>query len=183
MKQILSQHLNVGDNDLVLDYGCGTGKYCLFFKPENYLGVDVDEKNIRIAKNNFKNYHFLQIKPGHFSLDAKKFDFILVVGVFHHIADKELRLILDDFSRILKPGGKVMVIEPILSETSTRINKWMKFVDRGKSFRFEKGLMNLFNQHFEVKEVGQFITEMFYNEKIFELTSKSPKDNRGVVGE
>ena len=65
-----------------------------------------------------------------------------------------------------------MVIEPILSETSTRINKWMKFVDRGKSFRFEKDLLYLLNQYFEVKEIGQFITEMFYNEKVFELTPR-----------
>ncbi len=173
LKQILSKHLKVDDNDLILDYGCGTGKYCLFFKPTNYLGVDIDEKNVKIAKKNFKNYTFSQIKPDNLQFSNKKFDFILVVGVLHHISDNDLIPILENFNRIIKPDGRIMVIEPILSTTSTRINKWMKFVDRGKYIRYEKDLLNLFNKNFEVKELDQFITELFYNEKIFELTPKS----------
>ena len=173
LKRVLAQHIKIPENSVVLDYGCGTGKYCFFFKPENYFGVDIDAKNIKIAKSNFKNYTFSQLKPGMFEQKKQHYDFILVLGVFHHIADQDLIKILDDFNEILKDNGKIMVLEPILSKTSTRINKWMNFVDRGKHIRFEKDLLKLIDKHFVVKELDQFITELFYNEKIFELTKKS----------
>jgi len=54
LKEVLSEHLKVKKQDFILDYGCGTGKYCLFFDPERYLGVDIDKKRIKTAKKKFQ---------------------------------------------------------------------------------------------------------------------------------
>jgi len=91
------------------------------------------------------------------------------------VCNKDVETISKELNRLLKNKGKILVIEPILSKTSTRLNKWMKFVDKGKYIRFEKDLIYLLNKQFKVNELDQFITEMFYNEKVYELTKKQFK--------
>ena len=169
-KNILEERLNVKSNDLVLDFGCGTGKYCFLFNPEKYVGIDVDKKSIDIAKKKFGKYNFIQIKNNQLEFQENYFDLILILGVCHHINDQDLAIYLKGLYKVLKKKGKIMIIEPILSKTSTRLNKWMQFVDRGEHFRYEDDLLILMSKNFKVKEVDQFITEMFYNEKIYELT-------------
>jgi ubiquinone/menaquinone biosynthesis C-methylase UbiE len=168
LKKILSKHINVKKTDKILDYGCGTGKYCTFFNPKNYLGLDINKKSINIAKKKYKQYHFKELSKK-LNVKDNSFDFILILGVFHHISNNEIKPILKEINRVLKKNGKILIIEPILSETSTRINKWMQFVDRGKHFRYEKELIQLISKYFKVRFIEQFITDLFYNEFVFEL--------------
>lgn len=42
----------------VIDLGCGHGRLSEAFAPEKYLGLDIDEKVLEIAKQQFSNYRF-----------------------------------------------------------------------------------------------------------------------------
>lgn len=175
-KGVLEKYIGAGsfrEDDRILDFGCGTGKYCTFFNPRNYIGIDVSDKNLGIARRNYPEYRFFKLQNGpqnhQLNFKDRYFQFILILGVFHHISNDDLKIILVELRRLLKENGKIFLLEPILSETSKRLNKWMQFVDRGKHFRREKDLLGLIEPHFKVKEKEQFITELFYNEKVYEL--------------
>lgn len=179
-KKILRNNLdleNIKVNDKILDFGCGTGKYCFLFNPKNYFGVDVNNQSLKIAHSNFPGYQFIQFRDHQLNFKDKYFHLILILGVFHHISNRDLVIIMKELKRVLKDDGKIIILEPILSNTSTRLNKWMQFIDRGKHFRLEEDLLNLLGSEFKIKEKEQFITELFYNEKVYELTLKDTPRN------
>ena len=107
----LSLYLNKDMN--VLDYGCGPGwyakassKYC-----NQVHGVDVSCGAIACAKeiNNAVNivYHVLG-KEGLSIISPESIDFIYSIAVIQHVTDDIFVSILDNFYKILKPGGKVL---------------------------------------------------------------------------
>jgi SAM-dependent methyltransferase len=71
----------------VLDVGCGYGRLCRAFKPENYIGVDVNPKAIDKAKERNPEYRFEHIKPG---AELPKTGTALLYTVAGHIPDEEL---------------------------------------------------------------------------------------------
>ena len=42
----------------VLDVGCGSGEFARFVKEDKYLGFDIDEELLFLAKNKFPNHKF-----------------------------------------------------------------------------------------------------------------------------
>ena len=92
----------VGENQTILDWGCGNGRllYILENKSPKYYGVDQSEELLKIAKKQFTSF----IKKGtvKFFSNAKKevrfednfFDLVFMVASFHHLPDTESRLTL-----------------------------------------------------------------------------------------
>ncbi len=101
--------------DKVLDYGCGSGRLLELFgdKKIDYMGVDVSDKLINIAENNYGGKNkFFKLVSGQVSLPFPDnyFNTIYSIAVFHHLPDKKYRLrIVKDLHRVLKPGGYIVV--------------------------------------------------------------------------
>lgn len=82
---------NISKNDIVLDIGCGNGAltYDLAKKADKVVGVDINEKNIVIAKKKFSRDNVV-----YFCKDInnfnKEFDFNVIVlsNVLEHIKDR-----------------------------------------------------------------------------------------------
>lgn len=105
--------LEVKDKD-VLEIGCGNGYggYLLNqFGPKNYVGVDVMEEQIEIARRNHPQYDFLVQDAADLSQfsDASR-DVVVIFGVLHHIP--EWRKVLDEIHRLLRPNGRLFLEEP-----------------------------------------------------------------------
>lgn len=108
--------LNVKDLE-VLDYGCGVGpiiKKIVKFNPKKITGVDISEISISKAKENLKDSNF---KIDLFvdncektKFNDSKFDLVYGLGILHHLDISKCVL---EISRILKPGGKILFIEPL----------------------------------------------------------------------
>lgn len=105
--------LDVTDKD-VLEIGCGNGYggYLLNqLKPRSYIGLDVMEEQIEIAKRNHPQLEFLVQDAADLSRFAKASrDVVVIFGVLHHIP--EWRRVIDEISRVLKPGGDLFLEEP-----------------------------------------------------------------------
>lgn len=158
-------------NKKVLDFGCGTGSNSFIFDPEYYLGVDIDTERIDLARQLHPRYSFQYLEDGKIAVADQSFDMIAVLATIHHISDDDFKGYLDEFKRVLKPGGVIVSIEPVL-DTETPLNNWfMKFFDDGRYIRFENQYRDLF-QEFEVVVHKRFKKNGWYNEVFFSAIPK-----------
>lgn len=101
------------ENKKVLEVGCGRGDFSIFLSNHaaNVHGTDFSEAAVSIAKEKAKT----QSSPAYFSVaDAQKlpfgngsFDIIYSCECLEHIPNPQRAL--DEFFRVLKPGGTAVV--------------------------------------------------------------------------
>lgn len=88
--------------------GCGNGKYLTVRKDVVVHGVDICRELCQLAYERHKNVtiaNSLNLPYRSSTMDA-----VISVGVLHHFASFERRLqSLKELSRILKPGGQILI--------------------------------------------------------------------------
>lgn len=98
----------------VLDFGTGWGRIArCFIKDlgiEGVFGMDVTEEFIDICRATFHSHHFIVNEPfPPTPVPAGRFDYIVAYSVFSHLSEAACAAWMQEFSRILTPGGIVAV--------------------------------------------------------------------------
>ena len=106
------------DDKVVVDYGCGPGNdlvgFSAFSKPSKLYGMDVSAQALQVASQRLELHEApvelipLDEAENNLPLDNESVDYIHTSGVLHHCL--HLDRILEEFYRILKPGGEVSVM-------------------------------------------------------------------------
>jgi SAM-dependent methyltransferase len=104
----------IAPDSRVLDFGCGWGRIIrVFLKDvysENLYGVDVVPTVIDICKQTFGYGNFTVINAWPpTSFDRESFDCIYAYSVFSHLAEAIHIKWVEELSRILKPGGVLLM--------------------------------------------------------------------------
>jgi SAM-dependent methyltransferase len=104
----------------VVDFGCGTGwlAAALSMLQCQVTAIDISQRALDIAREAFAEHPFLKRQPAAFRrleearvpVDSASVDRIICFDCFHHVADQ--KLYLQEFFRILRPGGMVGFHEP-----------------------------------------------------------------------
>ncbi|MCG2879702.1 MAG: methyltransferase domain-containing protein [Vulcanisaeta sp.] len=99
---------------VIADLGCGTGHYCKFFKDfaSKLYCVDIDNEALDVVRRelgNYSNVIILNEDITRTTIPSSSVDLAFMSNVFHDIDDKEL--VVKEVGRILKPGGKLLIIE------------------------------------------------------------------------
>jgi SAM-dependent methyltransferase len=100
-----------GTGTRVLDFGCGWGRISRFFFKDiddgNFFGVDVDPKMIAFctAEMGHGRYRTCRPEPPLDFFDAGSLDVIFAYSVFSHLAEAVARKWIEEFARLLRPGG------------------------------------------------------------------------------
>ena len=96
---------------IVLDVGCGNGRYSDLFSEycKKYIGIDVDEHQIDINKNNnnknnviFETSNIVMYNP------KEKFDIIILSLTFHEIDIREQGLAIQNMLDLLNDNGIIV---------------------------------------------------------------------------
>ena len=112
---VLKKNIYFKGRERILDFGCGTGrimqKMRKMFPKNRFMGVDVSETAIKIAKKKHPWADFYSVQDGE-KLPFKKnnFDFILAADVIEHVYNTKDTLL--ELNRVLKNGGKIFITTP-----------------------------------------------------------------------
>ena len=103
----------------VLDVGCGAGiptaKY-LVNKGLKLTGIDISETMLKMARKNVPDAEFIQKDMTQLDFDDNTFDGIISVYALFHVPKQEHKQIFQNFFRILKSGG-ILLINTGISES------------------------------------------------------------------
>ncbi len=112
----LVEKLSVTSEQTVVDFGCGPGFYTIELakKAKTVVAMDLQTEMLqraqrKAAKAGAQNIKFLQSDGKSIQLEDGSVDLILLVTVFHEIADSAAAL--GEFNRILAPKGRLAIVE------------------------------------------------------------------------
>ncbi len=155
LKKLCQDYIMAKESDCILDVGCGTANI-IDFLPNScpYDGVDYDSYYIEHSRKkhiNRKNTHFFKKDIDEVKNDiTKKYDLILVLGVFHHIDNEKVSSFLHHTSKnILTKEGRLIVIDNVLTESQSFISRYIIKKDRGQFIRKENDYIQLFKGYFK----------------------------------
>ena len=96
--------------DKILDLGCGNGRLFEIVNGAEYIGVDISEKMIQVAKKRYPQAQFLVTSPLSLPFSENTFDKVFCLSVLHHIPSSQLRVqFLREIKRVLKPQGLLFI--------------------------------------------------------------------------
>jgi len=100
----------------ILELGCGQSKGLRYLVENNYIypsnayGIDQSEEAVNFSKNKLPKSNFSQGDIYNLKFEPNKFDYIFLMEVIEHLENPSQAL--EEVSRILKPGGKLVLSFP-----------------------------------------------------------------------
>lgn len=153
----------------VLDVGCGPGTNAPRFAHAKYLGIDINERYIQLARNRYQRDFLVADITTSQSIPSGSYDFILLNSLLHHIDTPSTLRILASLNQFLTPDGHVHSIELVLPE-NLGIPRWFAEHDRGKFPRtlttwrdlFADKLQTVIFEPFPIRHFGVTIMDLVY---------------------
>ena len=164
----ISEALGVVSGRQVLDIGCATGRFSFFLAEDGaaVTGIDISKVLLGQAKQRVKRATFSAGSVTAIPVKANSFDAAICIEVLEHVPD--LRRAIAEMARVLKCGGKAVIIDKNILGLHPRRNLpavfykfWMEqtgrwFYPKDTPFRerwfTSWGVSRLLKQHFGTVE-------------------------------
>lgn len=150
-KVFLEEFASLPATGCVLDVGGGTGlTRPLFPAGWKYFCLDPDPQKLVGVRAKFPEDMAVQASACEIPLDSKSFDLCIMFAVSHHLTDEEFRLSLCEIERLLRPGGKFMLMDAIWNPGNLR-GRFLWALDRGSFPKTQQTLLNRLAAHFSIQ--------------------------------
>lgn len=126
----------------VLDIGCGPADILTHLPDVEYYGFDISEQYIERARQRFagRQARFACKYMGPEDLAVlPRFDRIIAIGLLHHLDDQTALAVMRMVSKRLAPGGRMVTLDPCLTEDQNPVSRWLVKSDRGQNVRSRVG--------------------------------------------
>ena len=123
-KRLVSRAVKLEPHFSVLDYGCGVGRWTLWFAPQVHrvVGVDLSPKMVEAARQasagaGIRNVEHHAVEGMPLPFEDGAFDLVNAVWVLRYIVDDDkLARTVEELCRVVRPGGYVTLIEMTAQE-------------------------------------------------------------------
>ena len=129
----------------VLDIGCGPAEILAHLPGVSYWGFDISPTYIRRAQEKYgRAGRFFCRELSRKDLDVlPAFDIVLAIGVLHHLDDTTADELLHLAHQALKPGGRLITVDPCFEAGQNPIARCLISWDRGQNVRTREGYFQL----------------------------------------
>ncbi|MGC1479414.1 MAG: class I SAM-dependent methyltransferase [Chthoniobacterales bacterium] len=136
-KRLAADFVRAKSGDRVLDIGCGPADWIEMLPGVEYVGLDFNEDYIRAAKEKYGDRGSFEVASvGPELLERyRDFDLSLAMGVLHHLNNEEARSLLTLAAMALKPGGRFVSLDGVVSSDQSEWARKMVLRDRGRFVR------------------------------------------------
>ena len=156
IRRTIQHHLGTGENRRVLDVACGPGAFSDLFTAERYMGIDLNTQYITYANKNYRGAFEVQDARALAIADGT-FDDALVYGLLHHLGDDDVSSVAREVKRVLRPGGRVLVIEDIPIQNSLNfVGHLLHWAENGNYIRPADEYRRLLTPYFRVVDEKLF---------------------------
>jgi len=96
---------------VILDVGCGDGRHCVLIEKNGgkALGIDLSRGMLKEAQTYYPQGDFQHMDMCNLLFNDNTFDGIWSSGSIYHVPKSEVRKVIKEFKRVLKPTGVVAV--------------------------------------------------------------------------
>lgn len=116
-KMALKEVLEFGGDEIVLDFGCGSGRMAHWIAPKvrKVIGLEGTPEMIQLAERNREtdNVEFMVYDGVNFPLLSYSLDMILSVGVLQYMEREALKRTVSELTKYLKKDGRFYLIEQV----------------------------------------------------------------------
>jgi cyclopropane fatty-acyl-phospholipid synthase-like methyltransferase len=148
-KVLVSEYIRPAPGARILEIGCGPGTIVQYLPNSEYLGFDLSPSYIELARKRFPHAQFVCERVSQFSPQKQNsFDFVLALGIVHHLENDEARKLFQIGYEALKPGGKLVTADGVWSDNQSSTARWLLSRDRGEYVRSEDEYVAIASQVF-----------------------------------
>ena len=129
-------------NSIILEIGPGAGRWTEFLHPlaKNLIVADISKKCLNICKKRFNTVDKIEYRIIDKKLefiDNNTIDHVWSYDVFVHINPSDVEKYVEDFSRILKPGGVAIIHHSgKFSNSNEKMDGWRAYMDKEQFANF-----------------------------------------------
>lgn len=140
-QRLADEHIQAKPGDAILDIGCGPADILAYLPPVRYWGFDISEDYIARARARYGERGTFACK--YLAEDdlagLPAFDVVLASGVLHHMDDDVARQLMAVARRALKPGGRLITVDPCFEDGQNPVARFLIRNDRGRNVRDAAG--------------------------------------------
>ena len=109
------------EGDIVLDIGCGSGKFIELLPQKVFYGIDISDEYLDIAKERgYKEVHQIDLSFDRLPFPNELFDSVVCMEVSEHLFDPIHALA--EINRVLKPNGTLIISVPNIGWLPCRLS-------------------------------------------------------------
>jgi SAM-dependent methyltransferase len=135
----------------VLDIGCGPADILDYLPNVDYWGFDISKTYIQQARERFgaRGKFFCQELTQSDVEKMPPFELVLAIGLLHHLDDKQADSVIRLIHMALKPGGRLLTLDPCFAPKQNPIARFLISNDRGQNVRYKEGYASLVSTIFK----------------------------------
>jgi SAM-dependent methyltransferase len=93
---------------------------------------------------------------GRMPIKTASVDVVVCSAVVHHLSSQALGGVFDEITRVMKPGGKVILFDPV-EDARRWLSRLLWFLDRGSYPRTPSALKSAFGSNFRIDDWEELV--------------------------
>jgi ubiquinone/menaquinone biosynthesis C-methylase UbiE len=112
-RQLALQNLQLQSDTQILDLCCGSGQATRFLVniSENVTGLDASPLSIQRSQKNVPEATYVEAFAEDMPFEDNRFDVVHTSAALHEMQSEQLRKIITEVYRVLKPGGVLTLVD------------------------------------------------------------------------